>query len=405
MPAYLVGGPVRDILLASGHLVLDLDLVVVGDGLVYARRLAEKVGGQVLAHARFLTARIQLSPDLKIDVATARAEVYPQPAALPRVRVAGLKEDLFRRDFTINAMAIRINTSDFGRLVDDYNGQRDLAEGVVRALHAQSFNDDPTRIWRAIRFEQRYHFRLETDTERWLRQALAQAVGQRLTPSRIFNELLLVLAEQEPQPVLQRLADLGVLAWIHPDIRPEVLSVGMLKRLDEGAALADPSFSSANLRSGVLMATLLNGLSQGKTKTLAEHFHFPRRLRELVRIQKSDGERVRLRLESDAGLKPSRCTQLLESLPLEAVILGMAKTSSARVRKIYRRYLASWRKVRPLLSGVDLTRLGYRPGPLFEKILQRLRAGRLDLQLITRQDEERFVRSHFRLPKPPRKKA
>ena len=166
---YVVGGVVRDLLL--GQVTLDLDLAVEGDGIAFAKVVADRYRTGLAVFERFVTARLVFPDGLKMDIATSRREFYAEAALLPTVQPAAIEEDLHRRDFTINAIAMQLNPGQFGRLLDVYGGQRDLRARRIRVLHAGSFQDDPTRIFRAIRFEQRFKFRLEPDTLRLLRQA------------------------------------------------------------------------------------------------------------------------------------------------------------------------------------------------------------------------------------------
>ncbi|HET8580734.1 MAG TPA: poly-A polymerase, partial [Nitrospiraceae bacterium] len=187
--AFVVGGFVRDLLLGQSN--LDLDLVIEGDGIAYARALARAVKAEVKVHARFGTAVIVCPDGFKLDVATARTEHYERPAALPTVQRSSIKDDLYRRDFTINTLAIRLKPSRFGELVDFYGGQRDLNEKTIRVLHSRSFVEDPTRVFRAIRFEQRFGFRLGAEALALIKEAVEKDLFHRLSGSRLSNELIL----------------------------------------------------------------------------------------------------------------------------------------------------------------------------------------------------------------------
>jgi tRNA nucleotidyltransferase (CCA-adding enzyme) len=193
---YLVGGVVRDLLLNRKN--WDLDLTVEGDGPAFARLVADRYGASLVSFERFATARLIFSDGRKIDIATTRRESYAQPAALPDVRSASLDEDLYRRDFTINAMAIQLNAARFGQLHDPYDGRRDLKLKTLRVLYAESFIDDPKRILRAIRFAERFGFHLESGTSRLLQQAAATNMVARLSGPRLANEIFLLMNERDP---------------------------------------------------------------------------------------------------------------------------------------------------------------------------------------------------------------
>ena len=191
MPVYLIGGFVRDLILGVKN--FDLDIVVEGDGIKFAEVLSGKLNAGLIRHRRFGTATVILKKHLKVDIATARQEYYPEAAHLPEVTRGVLKDDLMRRDFTINAMAISINRQDFGRFIDCFGGEADLANKEIRVLHNLSFIDDPTRILRAIRFEQRYNFKIEPKTLKLLREANRLKMLERVSRERLRDELILIL--------------------------------------------------------------------------------------------------------------------------------------------------------------------------------------------------------------------
>jgi len=210
---YLVGGVARDLLLKCKN--WDLDLTVEGDGVAFARLVADRYRAGLAVFERFATARLTFPDGLKVDIATTRRESYAQPALLPTVQPALIEEDLSRRDFTINAIAVRLNPQQFGRVLDPYGGRHDLKARTIRVLHAGCFLDDPTRIFRAIRFEQRFGFRLEPTTLRLLAQAASTNLIQQLSGPRLQNEILLLFAERDPVRTIARLEQLKLLRFIH----------------------------------------------------------------------------------------------------------------------------------------------------------------------------------------------
>ena len=207
--AYIVGGMVRDLLLGSDN--FDLDIVVEGDGIRFAGCLAERLQATVKSHERFGSATITFPDRPRVDIATARTEIYERPAALPRVTPGSIRDDMRRRDFTINSLAISLMPAEFGRLLDFFHGVRDLRERHIRVLHEQSFMDDPTRIFRAVRFEARLGFRMVRSTEQLLVEALSRSILTELEDYRIAAELRLILEEPDPARSLKRLAQLGVI--------------------------------------------------------------------------------------------------------------------------------------------------------------------------------------------------
>ena len=216
-PVCLVGGIVRDLLL--GRMNLDIDIVVEGDGIAFAGQLIKRPGREVVPFKKFNTATISFPEGFKVDVATARTETYRHPAALPEIHKSSIVEDLSRRDFSINAMAIRLNHNGFGRLIDCFNGIKELDTGVVRVLHDRSFIDDPTRIFRAVRYEQRYGFNIEPRTDNLMKNAIAQGLVGKLEGYRIRNELIALLNEGIAIKGLKRLEGYGLIDYIHSDIK------------------------------------------------------------------------------------------------------------------------------------------------------------------------------------------
>ena len=225
--AYIVGGFVRDVLL--GVKDLDLDIVVEGDALKFVRFLKEKMDLDITTHPRFGTASATLPCGFKIDIASSRKEYYAHPGALPEVEFSSLKEDLFRRDFTINALAIEISRHNFGRLLDLFDGRKDLSEGKIRVLHARSFIDDPTRIFRAVRFEQRYNFKIEPKTFRLMRKSITARLLEKLSHFRLGREFILLLKEEKPLKAILRFNRLCGLKLIHPMIKLDKMAQVRLK--------------------------------------------------------------------------------------------------------------------------------------------------------------------------------
>jgi len=205
VPAYIVGGPVRDKLLGMPN--SDLDFVVEGDGIKFAGALNKKLKGKLTVYRAFGTANIKLR-EKRIDIVTARKETYACPAAYPAVEPGTIKDDLFRRDFTINAMAIAVNRKNFGELVDFYNGRKDLKKGIIRVMHDKSFMDDPTRIFRAVRFAARFGFKIEPHTKKLIKEAISDKLLGEVNTGRIKKEIELLLKEKNPKKCLKTFAKL-----------------------------------------------------------------------------------------------------------------------------------------------------------------------------------------------------
>ncbi|HEY5998949.1 MAG TPA: CBS domain-containing protein [bacterium] len=388
--AYLVGGWVRDLLLHEEN--QDLDVMVEGDGIAFARRLAERLGGRVHAHPRFETALVALPDGTRLDVATARAEYYEAPGALPTVVHGNVKMDLLRRDFTINALAVQLNPAQFGTLLDFFGGLRDLHDRVVQVLHNLSFVEDPTRVFRAIRFEQRLHFALGESTHRLIRDAVAKGLFETLAGPRIFGELALILREKNPLPALQRMEELGVLRYVHPRLRVTraVLRLfGSLRR--KLAALGEQGRECCWL---LYLAALCEGLGPRGVAGLCGRLVVAPRIAARLAVLVGEGRRVQKRLEEMRPWRPAAVHALLAQWPRELAIYVWARTTRRGAADAVRAYLAEGARVATELKGRDLLALGYRPGPIFREILAALLAEKLEGRVRTREDELVWVREH-----------
>lgn len=383
MPLYIVGGLVRDLLL--GHPGSDFDLVVEGDAVRLAREVAARHGGTVRVHPRFKTAQWfpgETSGNTKfIDFITARSESYSHPAALPSISPGTLSDDLRRRDFTINTLALRVDNESFGDLVDELGGRKDLKAGLVRVLHPASFDDDPTRLFRAVRYEQRYGFKIEPLTLGMIPGARAQVCL--LSAQRIRHELELILEEQNPAPMLKHLADLGILGEVHPALDFTRSAQLRFKRAlpDVGAIENLPS------RLVICWSLWLMDVPPSGLRGIDKRLHFEARLREDLLGASS----LFAEMDSLPGKKTSECVARLEKFPdraVQAVAMGLP---AGKPRQVLIDYLATWRNVRPKTSGNDLKKRGLPSGPAYQSILRRLRDARLDGEIRTNEDEMRLL--------------
>ena len=393
-PIYAVGGYVRDLLL--GLRTVDIDLVVEGDAVAVARRLGQDLKTVVTPHPRFRTARLRLAEGITLDLATARSERYPQSGALPEVRPASLREDLARRDFSINAMAARLGRHRFGPLIDPLGGAEDLRRGRIQVLHDGSFIDDPTRIFRAARFEARYRFAFARSTRRLIKAAVGGRVMRNVAGSRIFTELLLITKEPSAPRIIRRLGDLGVLAGVHARLAWLPAVFGLLERvrrvLDRSRSL--PLLQSRAPAEAYLLG-MLYGLHPRTAAAVVRRFDPPRQMIAKFAADLVACRRTARRLARAVDLRQSRIARLLDPLSPEARILILAALVRGSKRQAVSNYLTtSWRTV-PVLRGEDLRRLGFRPGPIYREIFAALRSARLDGQLHTRRDETSFVLRRF----------
>ncbi len=392
MPLYAVGGFVRDLLLGVRN--WDVDLVVEGDAIRLARRLAEKYGGRVRSHRRFGTAKWILPEEgfviqgeglpKTLDLVTARTEFYEHPTALPTVERSSIKQDLHRRDFTINTLAIRLDGDHWGELLDFYGGEEDLRRGLIRVLHSLSFIEDPTRILRAVRFEQRFGFRIEPRTEELIegaRDLLARVSGPRIT-----HELELIFNEQEPEKALQRLHELGVLPYIHPALTFSETIARRFRRLREALAGRE----APDILPRLYMALWLYNLPREEIRSVIERLRFRR---ETVRLLE-DMAHLRARVPELVApeTRPSRFVRLVEHhVPAALFVVAVAEDTPILWER-YDRYMEHWRHVRPTVDGTYLQEvLGLKPGPAFGRILRRLRDAWLDGEVRTPEEEQRLL--------------
>ena len=390
--AYLVGGLVRDLLLGVEN--LDVDITVEGEGIAFAEKLAQRLSGRVKGITRFGTAIVTLRGGFKIDVATARREYYERPAALPTVQKSSIREDQFRRDFTINAMAIKLNPGEFGKLIDFFAGERDLKRGVVRALHKKSFLDDPTRIFRAVRFSERYQFKIDEGTKDLIKQATNLAMFDELTIERVRDELVLILSEENPARAIKKMAELHELKFIHPRIKLNKQLRKLLGNLEEVLSWFRSSFPKEKPSPWLIyFSALLRGLTLKEARAACQRFHLSRKDEEKV-IKGKEGVSRKLRELGKEKPRPSQIYLQLESLPLESLLVVMARASRI-VRERISLYLRELRRARLKVTGDDLKELGLRPGPKFAELLKKTLIAKLDGSLKTKEDELNYVKMNI----------
>jgi tRNA nucleotidyltransferase (CCA-adding enzyme) len=375
---YLVGGVVRDLLL--GYPNFDLDLVVEGDAVKLAQRVAETSQAKLLAHHRFGTAKLRYH-NFTLDLATAREETYARPGALPTITPGTLKDDLVRRDFSINAMAISLAANDYGELVDLYQGKSDLAHRLIRILHTKSFSEDATRILRAIRYEQRLGFQLEMQTAQLLKRDIPML--DTISGDRIRHELELIFKEKQPELVIKRLAELGVLQRISP-------------LLKGNGWLADKFDKARRLKKPVQLPSLyfclvVYSFGEKDIEQFLARLNIPAKLSRAV----SDTLRLKTRLPllDKPALRPSEIYYLLREYEPLAIQVNAIASESSMVHRHLQLFLTKLRYVRTALDGEELKGLGISAGPEMGQLLQILHKAKLDGDVRTRADEEKLALS------------
>ncbi len=381
---YLVGGVVRDLLLKRSN--WDVDLTVEGNGISFARLVTNRYGAGLALFERFATARLVFPDGLKVDIASTRRESYADPAALPEVVTASLEEDLFRRDFTINAMAIQLNLAHWGELHDPFGGQQDLKNKTLRVLHDRSFVDDPTRIFRAIRFSERFGFRIEPNTGRLLARASSLNLVARLSGPRLANEIFALMNEDHPDAAIRRLRRLRLLRFLHPRLSPGKHTERLLAVLPQTIGAWKRRCPEFFLNRPLLwvMALLAHASASVIAGTIQRLQLTTTESRALGWAGEKTG-RVAKTLSADALRRPSQIYRLLSRLPNEALALVLAKglvSSKAagivRLKRRLTRFLERDRLTTTTINGNTLKEFGLRPGPHFKKILDRLLDERLD---------------------------
>lgn len=387
---YCVGGYVRDLFLQVAN--FDVDLVVEGEGRELATILASQLGGKVRIHERFGTAVVILPDGSKIDVATARTEYYEFPAALPQVERSSIKEDMYRRDFTINTLAICLNPACFGDLIDYFGGRKDLQNGLIRILYNFSFVEDPTRILRAIRFEQRYKFTIEPDTLRFARDAIERRMLGKLSYKRILTELILILNEKDPVPALQRIRDTGVWKYILPEIKAESLNWNTLKRVPLVTGWWEERYYSNKFKAWILYFIIFFAqLSSEQSEVVLQRYPLDRLAKRII-IDSSFVPQLASRISNSPEICPSDLDELISSIANENLLylLLCIKDESSWDRVVNYLDLKEWVYVE--IDGHDLKELGLKPGPVFKDILDELYDLKLNEKIKSKAEEINTVK-------------
>jgi tRNA nucleotidyltransferase (CCA-adding enzyme) len=393
-PVYAVGGFVRDLLMRVDN--FDVDVVVEGDGIRFAEAFEKRVPCQIRTHRRFGTAIIFFSDGLKVDVATARIEVYESPAALPTVESSSIKMDLYRRDFTINTLAIQLNPKGFGEVIDFFGGMKDLKERLIRVLHNLSFVEDPTRVFRAIRFEQRLGFQIGKHTQQLMKSAVELGLMERLSGGRIQTELVLILKEGNPLAALRRMNDFDLFRYLHPGLHFNADMENLFGRLHEIISWYALLFLDAPCEPWLIyLYGLVDELKEEDLEAFCRRLGMNERDRRRTLRGKKQAEESLFRLYSwiSTGHEPKRSEMhaLLHPFATEVKLFMMAKTTQTATRRYISLYFTQLKDTKPLLKGADLIRMGVEPGPDVKRVLSHLLKAKLDEQVTTPEEEKEFV--------------
>ena len=392
---YLVGGTVRDMLLGRSR--TDIDLVVEGDGMGFGGRLARAVGGRHTPHPRFLTATVDLPEGINMDVATARSETYERPGALPRVASAPMDVDLARRDFTINAMAVSLNERSLGDLVDPFKGRADLQKKRVRILHDRSFIDDPTRLFRAVRFEQRLRFRLERGTERRFREAVAGGMVGNLSGPRLLEQLRLICVESDPWLIFDRLDRLGALSAIHPDLASDEGLETLVREISRPGGPVPSGYDGWWI---LHLVALFRPRREETLQSVVDRLKPNRRLRKAIEDM-SRWSRVEQAVESGEIDTTADFCRAVRTISEDTMLFVTLTHPDEGMRKRCESYYHKHRHTRLSIDGGTLKDLDIPEGPEYGRILDEVLSMKINGEIGTADEERRAARDLWlRLHRP-----
>jgi tRNA nucleotidyltransferase (CCA-adding enzyme) len=406
MPVYTVGGFVRDLLLdLPSH---DFDIVIEGDAVRIAQELSAQFGGRVVSHRRFGTSKWQIReirpslakaleiPDSMgedlpefLDLISARTEFYDHPTALPTVERSNIKLDLHRRDFTINTLALRLDRNHYGELYDHWGGLNDLHNKKIRVLHSLSFVDDPTRLLRAVRFEQRFQFQIEARTLQLMDEA--RPMLRQVSGDRLRHEFDLVFNETDPCRIMARMMALDLLTPIHPQlqwnqVQDSAIPLIRSSQIEPGWKLP-PHVGNIPLELALHWSIWMTGLPLLTVQEISSRFKFPAPLAAII---KATAELLPT-MSLLPGMKPSGITAQLESFPEVSLYTTYLYTYDQNIRNIIITYIQKWKNVQPQTNGDDLRNAGLLPGPAYKNILTALRSAYLDGEITTKAEEKHLL--------------
>lgn len=392
--AYVVGGFVRDLILGVEN--FDIDIVIEGDAIAFAKKFATSAKAQITIHEKFQTAFAYINEDLQIDLVTARKEYYEFPGALPSIEMGSIKDDLFRRDFTINCIAMKLNGGELGKIVDFYGGRRDLYDGLIRILYNLSFIEDPTRIFRAVRFEQRFGFLMDEKTEEFAVNAVNSGVLDKLSIERLNTEFFHILKEKNTSKMLQRLQELGLLQKLYPEIEITEELVRLIEKADlDYEDFYNNLINKKNIdKILIYLLVLYSKMSVDKVIVFADRMRHTREYREEI-----------LRFIRVRDLKPSvlflkgeptnyDVYSMFMGLSLESLYV-MSLIFDDRVKDAVLLYVNDLSLIKNEITGRDIMELGIAPGPEIKIILERVLKEKINGKIFTYNDEINYVRENF----------
>ncbi|MCX8044531.1 MAG: CBS domain-containing protein [Desulfobacterota bacterium] len=392
--AYAVGGFVRDILLRFEN--YDIDIVIEGDGIAFARHFAQRHGLPVKIYRKFGTAVITQPDGSKIDIASSRLEYYERPAALPKVEWSSIKHDLYRRDFTINTLAIRLNPECFGELIDFFGARRDLKEKTIRVLHNLSFVEDPSRIYRAVRFEQRFDFHISKLTLQLIHNAIKLDLLHNLSGKRTFSEIVALLGEEKVLMVIKRLHELRLLRYIHPAIQYDQQLKTLLKNTNDVLSWFTLLYLDNTCETWfVYFLALIDRLQADEAMALSKTFSLKKKYAQAIETAKTVGNTILYRMAQAVRLSNAELYDMLHGIPVEVCLFLMAKTNRAKSKQYFSHYFTKLSTARIHITGEDLIRLGIPPGRIYKRILNSVLQEVLNGRIHGKQEELQFIRRTY----------
>jgi len=388
--AFVVGGFVRDLFLYRQD--EDLDIVIEGEGIAFARKYAKLVGARIHTHEKFGTAVIIFPDGFKIDVASARMEYYKFPAALPVVEMSSIKLDLYRRDFTINTLAIQLNPDNFGTLIDFFAARKDIKEKIIRILHNLSFVEDPTRVFRAIRFEQRFEFTIGKLTAGLISNAVALDFFRRLSGKRVFTELRLIMEEKNSASAIMRLNDFNLLKVIHPSITLDKIFIALLKSVKEVLSWHDLLFLDESYKKWVVFfLVVINQCNAKRTQEICRRFELTPEYEKFFCVERFEADRCGSWLERNQMVSDRVLYRKLSGFRTELILYMMAAARKQAVKKSISHFFTDLRRTGILIKGRDLKKMKLMPGPVYRQVLSAVLDAKLDGKLKTKEDEIAFA--------------
>ncbi len=392
--AYIVGGFVRDLFLYKKN--YDIDIVIEGDGIQFAKKYAAITKARVHCHKKFNTAVIIFENGFKIDIASARIEYYKSPAALPEVEMSSIKFDLFRRDFTINTLAIGLIPDDFGFLIDFFSAHKDLKDKVVRILHNLSFVEDPTRIFRAIKFEQRFNFSIGKLTSRLIHNAVKMDFFKRISGRRVFIELKQILEEDNPVLSIIRLNDYKLLQIIHPSITLNKKMIKLFDSIKEVLTWYELLFiNEPYMKWVVYFLGLIQEFDKQTSIEICKNFEITTSFKKTFSKERFCAIQTLFWIEQNQPLTNSTLYHSLSKYKTELILYIMAKTNNAQTKKSISFYFSNLKNKKTKITGKDLKKLLITPGPVYKEILDAVLNAVLNKEIKSKKDEITFVKNYL----------